>query len=61
MPLPDNASIAGVLRRIAHLLETQDGDPYRIHAYLAAAETVEGETEPVARLAADPGVGAGVR
>jgi hypothetical protein len=64
-----NEPIAGLLREMAGLLETQGGNPFRSRAYRHAADTVSAwpeavravfEREGLAGLDALPGVGAGI-
>jgi hypothetical protein len=45
---PTNAHIAGVLERIADLLEAQDANPFRVRAYREGAQTVRHHDHPVA-------------
>ncbi|HEU4585400.1 MAG TPA: helix-hairpin-helix domain-containing protein [Gemmatimonadaceae bacterium] len=43
-----NAEVAARLEEVAHLLEEQDANPFRVDAYRRAAETVRGLPESVA-------------
>lgn len=61
-----NQEIASVFRRLADLMELGEGNPFKLRAYRAAAETIEDTTTPlaemveaggVARLRELPGVG----
>jgi putative hydrolase len=45
-----NREIAGRLREVAHLLEDQGANPFRIRAYRHAAETLERLPQPVADI-----------
>ncbi|MBD3374841.1 DNA-binding protein [candidate division KSB1 bacterium] len=48
---PDNEEIAGILRRIADLLDMQDANRFRVQAYRKAAQNIEESDENVAELA----------
>jgi hypothetical protein len=45
-----NEEVDDVLERIADLLETQDGQRYRVRAYRGAAGTLRGSTRPVQEI-----------
>lgn len=47
---PTNQQIAGVLDRIAELLEAQDENPFRVRAYRAGAQTVRDLDQSAAKL-----------
>ena len=47
---PTNAEIAGVLDRIANLLEKQDANPYRVRAYRNGARSVRESKRALADL-----------
>jgi DNA polymerase (family X) len=53
--VPSNDEIAGVLERIADLLEAQEASRYRIAAYRRGAETIRAEPRAVAKLYAEGG------
>jgi DNA polymerase (family X) len=64
-----NRQIAGRLEEVANLVRDQGADPFRVQAYLHAADTVRGWPEPLAEiyrtrglegLEALPGVGVGI-
>lgn len=48
--MPENAQVAEALRELAALLQTQDGNPFRINAYRRAADTVEGWGEALREI-----------
>ena len=48
---PSNAEIAGLLERIADLLEVQDANPHRVRAYRNAARSTRDVQQPLAELA----------
>jgi hypothetical protein len=48
---PDNEEIAGILQRIADLLDMQDANRFRIQAYRKAARNIKETNENVAGLA----------
>ncbi len=50
----DNKSIANILFETADLMEVNGDDPFRIRSYRRAAEAIEGLSEPVANLIAEP-------
>lgn len=50
----DNKEIARCLRQTADLLEVAGEDSFRVRSYRRAADAIEGCTEPVASLAAEP-------
>jgi hypothetical protein len=54
-PTVDNDEIAAVLERVADLLEAQDGQPFRVRAYRAGAETLRNLDQPAARILAEEG------
>ncbi|MFO7956815.1 MAG: helix-hairpin-helix domain-containing protein [Candidatus Brocadiia bacterium] len=47
---PDNDHVAGLLDRVADLLEMQDENPFRIRSYRRAANTVRAYDRPVAEF-----------
>jgi DNA uptake protein ComE-like DNA-binding protein len=47
---PSNREIAGILNRIADLLEAQDANPHRVRAYRDGAQSVINARQPVANL-----------
>jgi hypothetical protein len=47
---PTNDQIAGVLERIADLLEAQDENPFRVRAYRQGAQTIRDDEKSVAEL-----------
>ena len=47
---PSNQQIAGVLERIAELLEARDENPFRVRAYRAGAQTIQDLDQPAAAL-----------
>ncbi len=59
----DNREIAGVLETIAHLLELQDENTFKVRAYQNAARAIEGLTQDVRALVRErtlgevPGIG----
>ncbi|HJQ24818.1 MAG TPA: DNA polymerase/3'-5' exonuclease PolX [Blastocatellia bacterium] len=48
----DNRDVAGVLERIADLLEFKDENPFKLRSYRVAAETIAEMQQPVAEIAA---------
>src|SRR5437764_11482665 len=48
----DNREVAGVLERIADLLEFKDENPFKLRSYRVAAETIAEMQQPVAEIAA---------
>src|ERR1044071_7998606 len=48
----DNRDVAGVLERIADLLEFKDENPFKLRSYRVAAETIADMQRPVAEIAA---------
>jgi DNA polymerase (family 10) len=48
----DNREVAGVLERIADLLEFKDENPFKLRSYRVAAETIAEMEQPVAGIAA---------
>lgn len=54
----DNADIARIFEEVADLLEIQDGSPFRIRAYRAAARTLGALGESAAELVQREGAGA---
>jgi DNA polymerase (family X) len=54
----DNSDIAGVLERIAGLLEFNDENPFKLRSYRVAAETIAEMKEPLAEIAARGGAAA---
>ena len=58
-----NKEIAGLFRQIAEILEIQDANPFRIRAYLKAAQNIESLSRDIAEIARKdelekiPGVG----
>lgn len=52
---PSNEELAGVLRRIADLLEAQDGNPHRTRAYRRAADRVRDADDSLAKVVRDEG------
>jgi DNA polymerase (family X) len=48
----DNRDIAGVLERIADLLEFKDENPFKLRSYRVAAETIAEMQQPLAEIAA---------
>ncbi len=59
-----NRAIAALFLEIAELLEIDEANPFRIRAYRNAARTIDGLSEPLARMVADgedltalPGIG----
>jgi hypothetical protein len=53
---PDNQQVAAHFREMAHLLDEQDADGFRIRAYRRGAETLEGLNEPVSALFDEKGL-----
>jgi hypothetical protein len=51
-----NRDAAGLLRQLADLLRAQDGNPFRINAYLRAAATLEGLERDAREILAEQGV-----
>lgn len=51
-----NQDIADALERVADLLEAQDANRYRVHAYRAAAETICRHDVPLSEILAKGGV-----
>lgn len=51
-----NEDVARTLERIAELLELQSENPYRVHAYRRAAQTIRAHPSPVAALVNERGV-----
>ncbi|MGH7130085.1 MAG: helix-hairpin-helix domain-containing protein, partial [Planctomycetaceae bacterium] len=49
-----NAEVARVFDRLADLLEIQGANPFRVRAYRNASRILEGLTEPLADIVADP-------
>ena len=47
----DNRDVAGVLERIADLLEFKDENPFKLRSYRVAAETIAEMQQPVAEIA----------
>ncbi|MGH9832251.1 MAG: hypothetical protein ACREBD_17535 [Blastocatellia bacterium] len=45
-----NQEIASVFRRLADLMELGEGNPFKLRAYRAAAETIEDTTTPLAEM-----------
>lgn len=61
-PRVDNATIAGLFREMADLLEIQEANPFRIRAYRTAARTIESHPSAVTQLSPEeldalPGIG----
>ena len=54
-PRASNAEIADALERVADLLEAQGGEPFRVRAYRAGAETLRGLARPATEILADEG------
>lgn len=54
--MPTNEEIAGVLERIAALLEGDETNTYRVRAYRVAAQTIKDTAERVDELARQPGL-----
>ena len=52
-PLP-NTDVARLLREIGDLLELDQANPFRIRAYRNAARVIDGLTEPIAVVDANP-------
>src|SRR5919106_425602 len=52
---PTNEAIADVLVTMAGLLEEQEANPYRVRAYLNAAQTVRTAARPLVELLNDGG------
>jgi DNA polymerase (family 10) len=50
-----NSEIAAILEEVADLLEFQGANAFRVRAYRNAGRTVHDLTEPIERVAADPG------
>jgi DNA polymerase (family 10) len=48
----DNRDVAGVLERIADLLEFKDENPFKLRSYRVAAETIAEMQQPIAEIAA---------
>jgi DNA polymerase (family X) len=48
----DNRDVAGVLERIADLLEFKDENPFKLRSYRVAAETIAEMQQPIVELAA---------
>ncbi|MFL6274942.1 MAG: DNA polymerase/3'-5' exonuclease PolX [Blastocatellia bacterium] len=48
----DNRDVAGVLERIADLLEFKDENPFKLRSYRVAAESIAEMSQPVAEIAA---------
>src|SRR5438132_967182 len=48
----DNRDVAGVLERIADLLEFKDENPFKLRSYRVAAESIAEMQQPVADIAA---------
>ncbi len=48
----DNRDVAGVLERIADLLEFKDENPFKLRSYRVAAETIAEMQQPIAEVAA---------
>ncbi|HKQ09377.1 MAG TPA: DNA polymerase/3'-5' exonuclease PolX [Blastocatellia bacterium] len=48
----DNRDVAGVLERIADLLEFKDENPFKLRSYRVAAESIAEMQQPVAEIAA---------
>src|ERR1700712_386183 len=48
---PTNDQIAGVLDRIAEILEAEDENPFRVRAYRQGAQAIMNSDERVAELA----------
>jgi DNA polymerase (family X) len=66
---PTNTQIAGILERIAELLEFQDTNPFRVNAYRAGGQMIRSLDKPVADFVTDnkmddlkalPGIGDGL-
>ena len=53
---PENGTIAAYLRDMAHLLEQQDADSFRVSAYRHAAQSVDGLGVPLAGILRDSGM-----
>ena len=53
---PSNKDIAGLLERIADLLDAGGENPFRIRSYRSAAESVRSARSPLARLVESKGV-----
>lgn len=52
-----NESVASTLERVADLLEAQDANPFRVHAYRGAGETLRGSVRDVAEILESEGLG----
>jgi 5'-3' exonuclease len=53
---PYNEKVAGRLEEVAAILKAQDANPFRIAAYLRAAETVRGTRQPLDQLVQEQGI-----